>query len=451
MVKYLISQGARVDEVDQMKATALHMAVFLNHSQICEELLQHMKESDIINAVDELGNTALHHAVHQGNNLMCALLVKNKARTDVLNKEHRTVIEVARANHPDLLPFLKYKEGDSLGSLLSMRFGSDNDPLDEMDSGSTPDSRQMRHHDSEEVLHKIEPTKEHIKARQKVVDGKLGSSDVSGSDVPDSNVPDSDVPNSNVPDSDVPNSNVPDSDVPNSDVPDSDVPNSSRTLSPSSVSLQEANLGEFHEHQYDFSLWFAKKNTKEADVIFKVLEEEQGLRGFRYDRDGRPRMTSYEAFFSEGIQKSRKVLHLVSPEALEDVWFNHHMISSLTPRINQSKGNVIPILLRMSRKGLPSYLSSVASLSYPKDSTSSSKWQQESPNSTSNKDEFNRFVDSLIRICNPPVAKIQSNTTESISRLSEYSSSYSKSRKNQSPTQESQTITVSNLVKKEKT
>ncbi|XP_072037876.1 transmembrane and coiled-coil domains protein 1-like isoform X2 [Amphiura filiformis] len=63
--------------------------------------------------------------------------------------------------------------GEPLGSLPSMQYGSDNDPLDETDSGSTTiDPTRTRHH-IEETLRKIERTKELIKAEQKVKDDNV--------------------------------------------------------------------------------------------------------------------------------------------------------------------------------------------------------------------------------------------------------------------------------------
>ncbi|XP_072050100.1 uncharacterized protein [Amphiura filiformis] len=112
MVKHLISQGAAVDQVDMMKATALHMAVFLNYSNICVELLKHMQDTDAINYADEVGNTALHLAVYQGNYELCSLLMEYKAKTDVKNKEHETVIDVGRTKHPSLLIYLLDEEMD---------------------------------------------------------------------------------------------------------------------------------------------------------------------------------------------------------------------------------------------------------------------------------------------------------------------------------------------------
>lgn len=67
-------------------------------------------------------------------------------------------------------PFVE--QGEPLGSLPSMQYGSDNDPLDETDSVSTPDPQRTRHA-IEETHRKIERTKDLIKAEQKVKDGKL--------------------------------------------------------------------------------------------------------------------------------------------------------------------------------------------------------------------------------------------------------------------------------------
>ncbi|XP_072050735.1 uncharacterized protein [Amphiura filiformis] len=148
---------------------------------------------------------------------------------------------------------------------------------------------------------------------------------------------------------------------------ESDVPNSSRTFrrqsSSSSISstdscLSEAKYAEIHKHEFDFVLWFTTKNIQEADEIFQVLEKEQRLRGFRYDRDqtiGRVHVLN----IAEAIEKSWKILLLFSPEAVEDNWFMNEMYTSLTHDINLSKGNVVPILLRKRRKSLPSYLSSI--------------------------------------------------------------------------------------------
>ncbi len=70
------------------------------------------------------------------------------------------------------LSFCQLVQGEPLGSLPSMQYGSDIDTLDETDSGSTPDPTRTRHH-IEETLRKIERTKEQIKAEQKVKDGKI--------------------------------------------------------------------------------------------------------------------------------------------------------------------------------------------------------------------------------------------------------------------------------------
>ncbi|XP_072047357.1 uncharacterized protein [Amphiura filiformis] len=108
IVKHLIAHGAKLDEVDQMRATPLHMAVFLDHSHICRTLLKHPNID--VNATDKFGNTALHIATCQGDHHLCTLLIEHGASTDIVNQDGKTSLDLAKDNN---FPFLLLLTGDA--------------------------------------------------------------------------------------------------------------------------------------------------------------------------------------------------------------------------------------------------------------------------------------------------------------------------------------------------
>ena len=258
-----------------------------------------------------------------------------------------------------------------------------------------------------------------------------------------------------------------------------------RRLSSSSISStdsrqSEAKYGHIHELENDFLLWFVNENEKEADIIFNFLEKEEQLRGFRYDRDklvGRAKVMN----ISEAIKNSWKILLLISEDALEHNWFENQMYQSLTHDVNEERSIVVPILLRIDRRLLPTYLGSKYCLFYPsppelnQSSSSSSASSAISASSTisassassseppsqmdkcvnssslqSQKEsksdiEMKRFKESLLRVFDSPPSLSPSpsassdgrkrhNTSRSLSRSSssEFSYSSSKSHKKKS-------------------
>ena len=249
-----------------------------------------------------------------------------------------------------------------------------------------------------------------------------------------------------------------------------------RQLSSSSTSsadsrLNEAKYSRIHDFENDFLLWFVHKNEKEADIIFKILEKEEQLRGFRYDRDqllGRAKVMN----ISEAIKKSWKILLLISEDALAHNWFENQMYQSLTHDINEERNVVVPILLKIDRRRLPTYLGSKYCLFYPSPpemnessysssasgsvstisacsseppsqmdqccNSSSSQLQKE----TKIDIEMERFKASLLRVFDPhpPPSPSPSsddikrhNTSRSISRSSSSENSSSKSQRKKSP------------------
>ena len=97
-VRRLVEQGENVNDVEtELRATALHCAIWSENSDICSFLLSRGAN---VNQKDKKGNTPLHdvaspHYIYNDRLYICQLLVDHKADVTSVNYEGQTPLHVA--------------------------------------------------------------------------------------------------------------------------------------------------------------------------------------------------------------------------------------------------------------------------------------------------------------------------------------------------------------------
>lgn len=90
---FLLSNGAKIKQLNFTLSTPLHLAAKYNHPKIVTLLLE--KYNDInIDAKDKNGNTALHIVCKKENKDMIGYLIKYRANINVKNKQNETPLNI---------------------------------------------------------------------------------------------------------------------------------------------------------------------------------------------------------------------------------------------------------------------------------------------------------------------------------------------------------------------
>lgn len=104
IVKYLVENGAKINETVNTGSTPLAVALLAGYFDVADYLIQHKAD---INKADIMGMSPLMWAVKDGNLKIIQYLVEHGANINAVNSNGRSVIEIAIAQ--DVKDYLKSK------------------------------------------------------------------------------------------------------------------------------------------------------------------------------------------------------------------------------------------------------------------------------------------------------------------------------------------------------
>jgi ankyrin repeat protein len=113
IVKFLVENGANINETVNTGSTPLAVAMLAGNFEIADYLIQ--KKADI-NKADMMGMSPLMWAVKDGNLKVVQYLVEHGAKVNAVNSNGRSVIEMAIV--ADVKDYLKSKGGKTSAELM---------------------------------------------------------------------------------------------------------------------------------------------------------------------------------------------------------------------------------------------------------------------------------------------------------------------------------------------
>ncbi|MBI5541692.1 MAG: ankyrin repeat domain-containing protein [Bacteroidia bacterium] len=113
IAKYLVENGANVNETVNTGSTPLAVALLAGNFGIADYLIQHKAD---INKPDMMGMSPLMWAVKDGNLKIVTYLVEHGAKVNAVNSNGRSVIEMAMV--ADVKDYLKSKGGKTSAELM---------------------------------------------------------------------------------------------------------------------------------------------------------------------------------------------------------------------------------------------------------------------------------------------------------------------------------------------
>lgn len=110
-LKLLIKDGTYLDELDSCKKSALHFAAFQGSSQAIQELVGPLEQE--INSLDTSGDTPLHNAVYNQHIEVVELLLEKGADPNILNSNGLSPLHIAMVHlNVELVKLLLISGGD---------------------------------------------------------------------------------------------------------------------------------------------------------------------------------------------------------------------------------------------------------------------------------------------------------------------------------------------------
>ena len=125
---------------------------------------------------------------------------------------------------------------------------------------------------------------------------------------------------------------------------------------------------------YDFMVLFHEEDRDAADRIYNILEEEHHLHGFMNGRDDIPGTYQHDEMH-KAIEKSNKILLLLTHKSITDERFVNFMQASLYHSIHEKHNNkLIPILSGINQDQIPKIIKHKFNIDY-QDCSSRFKFQ----------------------------------------------------------------------------
>eukprot|EP01101_Sappina_pedata_P001011 TRINITY_DN11134_c1_g1_i1.p1 TRINITY_DN11134_c1_g1~~TRINITY_DN11134_c1_g1_i1.p1 ORF type:complete len:134 (-),score=57.77 TRINITY_DN11134_c1_g1_i1:122-523(-) len=107
----LLSQGAKVGQIDAIGNTALHWAASGGHLAAVNLLIQHKAD---VNAKNKNDDTPLHKASWRNHADVCEVLLDAGCNRDTVNKEGKSALDLSRSKdvRKVLVPPVEFEEFD---------------------------------------------------------------------------------------------------------------------------------------------------------------------------------------------------------------------------------------------------------------------------------------------------------------------------------------------------